>query len=166
VAQFHFKLDPVLRQRKHVEELRQRDFAAAQAEVTRLQALLKDLDATVRTATNDMRDNRLVGRLDLSFIAAHRRFTFAMGRKALELAQQIAAAQQIADKARAALVEATKQRKIIEKLREKQFERWRADLATKETAALDEVGMQLTQRNLDEETAEQPQPQPEEAQAS
>lgn len=145
MAKFAFNLQAVLRQREHLEELRQREFAAAQAEVTRWEAALRELDGTMRIATQEMRDTHLTGRLDMSFISAHRRFTFAMQRKALELAQQIAAAQALADKARLALVEATKQRKIIEKLREKQFERWRTDLAMKETAALDEVGMQLAQ---------------------
>jgi flagellar export protein FliJ len=50
---------------------------------------------------------------------------------------------QILDDARRALAEAAKQRKIIEKLRERQFERWREDQARRETAWLDEAGTQL-----------------------
>ena len=38
-------------------------------------------------------------------------------------------------------------RKIIEKLREKQFERWKQEVARKETAELDEVSMQLSYWN-------------------
>jgi flagellar export protein FliJ len=52
------------------------------------------------------------------------------------------------DEARAQLAEAAKQRKIIEKLREQQFERWKADQAKRELAQLDEIGMQLAYQNL------------------
>ena len=145
MARFTFKLAGVLRQREQVEDLRHRELAAAQAQVARLDGELRALDGTVRGATQDMRDNRLVGRLDMAYIAAHRRFTVAMQRRAVELAQRIAAAQQAVDKARAALVEATKQRKVLEKLRHRQHERWRAEVAMRETAALDEVGMQIAQ---------------------
>jgi flagellar export protein FliJ len=48
------------------------------------------------------------------------------------------------DSARVSLAEAAKQRKILEKLRETQEQRWREELSRKETIAADEVAMQLT----------------------
>jgi len=57
------------------------------------------------------------------------------------------------DAAQAALAEAAKQRKIIEKLKEKSFERWRADVARKEMMETDEIAMQMSYRNAVEDEA-------------
>ena len=151
MAKFVFKFDGVLRQREHVETQKQRELAIVQQEMTKLQAELKQLNDQVTGSTDDLRTNHLTGRLDLNFLAAHRRFMLAMQRKGAVLMQQIAAVQQRVNVAQAALAEAAKQRKIMEKLKEKSFERWRADLARKEMIETDEIAMQMGYRNsLDE----------------
>ena len=151
MAKFVFKFDGVLRQREHVETQRQRELAVVQQEMTRLQSELRQLNEQVAGSTDDLRTNHLTGRLDLSFLAAHRRFMLAMQRKGAALMQQIAAVQKRVDVAQAALAEAAKQRKIMEKLKEKSFERWRADLARRELIETDEIAMQIGYRNsLDE----------------
>ena len=144
MAKFTFNLDGVLRQREHVEQERQRDFAIVQKELTQLQAELRELDGVQQAATEDLRNNRLVGHVDLSFLAAHRRFMFAMQRKGMGIVQRIALAQRKVDEARAALAEAAKARKAIEKLRDNRLEQWRLAESKKEADALDEAGMQLS----------------------
>ena len=153
MAKFVFKFDGVLRQREHVETMRQRELAVVQQEIARLQAELKQLNDSVQNSTEDLRTNHLTGKLDLNFLAAHRRFMLAMQRKAMGLVQQIAAVQKRVDAAQAALAEAAKQRKIIEKLKEKSFERWRADVARKEMMETDEIAMQMSYRNAVEDVA-------------
>jgi flagellar FliJ protein len=152
VAKFVFKFDGVLRQREHVETQRQRELAVVQLEMTKLQNDLRALNDQVSGSTDDLRNNHLTGRLDLNFLAAHRRFMLAMQRKGGVLMQQIAAVQRRVNVAQAALAEAAKQRKIMEKLREKSLERWKADLARKEMMETDEIAMQMGYRNsLDED---------------
>jgi len=148
MSKFIFQLDGVLRQRKHVEEQRQLELAAAQAELTALEGELRAMDRSVQDSTADLRNNRLVGQLDMAFLAAHRRYTLAIQRKAMVLAQKMVAVKTRADAARKALLEAAKQRKIIEKLRENRKARWDDDLARRETAALDEIGTQIGYRNI------------------
>jgi flagellar FliJ protein len=143
MARFVFQLDGVLRQRKLVEEQKQRDLAVLEGEMKRLESQLRELDESVGSTTADVRDNRLTGRLDLSFLAAHRRYTLAVQRKAVTLAEQMAAVKLRVNSARQALAEAAKQRKIIEKLREKRYAEWAAEQSRKEMAALDEVGMRI-----------------------
>ena len=153
MAKFVFKFDGVLRQREHVETQRQRELAVVQQEMTRLQTELRQLNESVQGSTDDLRNNHLTGRLDMNFLAAHRRFMLAMQRKAMGLVQQIAAVQKRVDVAQAALAEAAKQRKIMEKLKEKSFERWRAHLARKEMMETDEISMQIGYRNSIDESA-------------
>jgi flagellar export protein FliJ len=95
-------------------------------------------------ATNDdVRQNHLVGRLDVSFITAHRRFLLGMRQKASALAAALAKAQKETEAARVVMAEAAKRRMVLEKLRETQEGRWREEMGRKEMMALDEVAMQI-----------------------
>jgi flagellar FliJ protein len=143
MPQFKFKLKSVLRHREIIEQSKQRDYAIALAKVKELEDQLAALNSSMQTTNDDIRENHLVGRLDVSFITAHRRFLMGMQRKAIEVVAAIAAAQKQADVARVALAEAAKQRKILEKLRDTQRDRWREELSRKEMIAADESAMQL-----------------------
>ena len=143
MAQFKFKLSAVLRHRETIEHERQRDYALALAKVKDLQDQLSSLNQILHDTNADVRDNRLTGRIDINFITAHRRYLLGVQRKAMTLVTEIAAAQREAETARQHLAEAAKQKKILEKLREKQQQRWKEESDRKENAALDEVGMQL-----------------------
>lgn len=143
MAKFVFKLRGVLRQREHVEKEKMRILAQCVKHEADCQAELQRLRESVQQSNDDMRNHHLVGVLDMSFITAHRRFMGAMQRQATAIAQKIANAQQRVKDARLALAEAAKQRKVIEKLREKQHEKWLAELHAKEMRDQDEIGMQL-----------------------
>lgn len=149
MPRFTFKLDPVLRHRVNVEQQRQRDLAIVQARMAELEAQLRALDAEVKQSNDVMRQNHLVGRIDPSLLAAHRRYLSATQRRALEIAQQMAAVQRSMDEARLALAAAARDRKILEKLRERQLAGWQAEAARRENLALDEVAMQMSYRRKD-----------------
>lgn len=143
MARFRFSLEGVLRQRALVERERQRVVADRQAIVAKLTTELRALDQQMQSATAEVRDHRLVGRLDLSYLAAHRRYALAMQRRALELARRIASAQVAVEQAQAELVEAARRRKAIEKLRDKRLAQWQAEHQRKESSELDEIGMRI-----------------------
>ena len=151
MAKFDFKLEGVLQHRKNVERERQRELAIAQAQLTQMEKQLRELDQDVQQASGDLRQNRLVGRLDLNFLAAHRRFVAAMQKKGMTLVQRMAIVQKQVDEARKALVQSAIQRKAIEKLREKQHQRWLDDHNRNQAEEIDEIGMQLTCRRFLEE---------------
>jgi flagellar export protein FliJ len=50
--------------------------------------------------------------------------------------------------ARLQLLTAARERKVIEKLRDRQFARWRAEQDRKEAAVMDEIGTQLAMRRI------------------
>ena len=148
MAQFRFQLQGVLEHRERIEKDRQRELAVAQSEMVRLDAELQSLNREVQQSTAHVRDNHLIGRLDLAYLAAHRRYMLGMHRKVVAVAQKMGAHQVVVDEARGALGEASKQKKIVEKLREKQYQRWTAELARCEAGALDELTTQLSFRML------------------
>src|SRR5947209_281462 len=129
---FVFQLEGLLRQRKTAEQQRQRELAEIQSTYVAAEAELRALDASVQATNEDVKKNHLTGQLDLSFISAHRRYMSAMQRKAVAIAQRMAGIQRLVDAARNALADAARQRKVIEKLREKQFTAWREDQARRE----------------------------------
>jgi flagellar FliJ protein len=143
MAQFKFNLHAVLRQRERIEEQRRRELAEVQARYLAMEAQLRAMDDEVRAVTDDLRQNRLIGRVDLNFLSAHRRFTMAMQKRALVLAEQMAPVKQAVVAARAALVEAAKQRKIMEKLREKRLADWQTEQSRLDLAASDEIAQQI-----------------------
>ena len=145
MARFHFKLDAVFRHRKALEQEQQRLYALALADFQELEDQLKGLNQTMQETNDDIRRNHLTGRLDISFITAHRRYLGGIQRKAMALVASMSAAQRKVDIARLAVAEAAKQRKVLEKLREKQEQRWKEELSRKEMIAADEVVMQLSQ---------------------
>jgi len=143
MARFVFKLEGVLKHRLEAERAKQRALAIVRAQLTELESQLRDLDRRAKESTQDIRSNRLTGVLDMQFLGAHRRFMIAMQRQAMDIVQRMAAVKNKVDVAQKELLEAAKQRKVIEKLKERQFERWRADMNRSEAAQLDEIGTQM-----------------------
>jgi flagellar FliJ protein len=154
MAKFKFKLQGVLRQREHAEQEKMRALAVCLKQEADCKLEISRLNDSVEKSNDDMRANHLIGVLDMSFITAHRRFMIAMHRQAASLAQKLANAQQRVIEARLALAEAAKQRKVLEKLRDKRHEQWKAEIAAKEARDLDEIGMQLAYQASVEEAGE------------
>jgi flagellar export protein FliJ len=143
MARFVFRLSGVLRHRRHIERQRQRDLAALDAQMTLKRAQFAELDRQVRENLDDLRQNRLIGRIDVSFLQAHRRYMLAMRKKVFDMAGEMAVLQQQIDRARLALTRAATDRKALELLRDKRKNEWLADQSRREIAQLDEVGLQM-----------------------
>lgn len=158
MAAFRFQLEGVLRHRKNIEQERQRQLAVIQGQMSQLQAELRRMDHEVQNANLELRNTRLVGTLDMNFLAAHRRFVASMQRKAVTVAQRMALLQRDLDQSRKALAEAAKRRKIMEKLRERYWNRWVQQLNRKEMEAMDEIGMQLGCQDIAAEMQASPKP--------
>jgi flagellar FliJ protein len=148
MAKFKFPLETVLRHRTHIEQEKQRDLARFQADMQQHQASLQQIDQTVQGSMDDLRQNRLLGKLDVGFLTGHRRHMLAVQRQATTLLQRMSLLQRQIDDAQQALAEAAKQRKIMEKLRERQKARWQADQARRELAELDDVTMRMTAASM------------------
>lgn len=148
MPKFVFPLEAVLSHRTLAERERLRALALAQGEMTRLQQELTALNDSLRGIAQDMKQNHLIGTLDVNYLAAHRRYTVATQRRGNQLVQDMARQQRKVDEAQRLLAEAAKDRKVIEKLRERQLERWKAEVTRKEQADADEVGAQFGYRSM------------------
>jgi flagellar FliJ protein len=153
MAKFVFKLEALLKQRKREEREWQRLLAEQAAIVNSAEEAVRRINAAVESGHDDVR-RHLMGKLDMSFLTAHRRFMGAMQRKVMDLVQKVAIAKKRLEEIRIKLTEAAKRRKAIEKLRENQFDRWKMDQAQRETALSDEIGSQIAYHDMMQQAAD------------
>jgi len=143
---FEFRLEALLKHRKDAEKECQRKVAGIQQEAQKLVRLIQDAQARIEAENKAMVRDKLVGVLDMQYIAYEKRFVGNLNLHIALAQRQLALVDQKLAAARAELLAAAKARKVIEKLREKQYARWRAELDRKEAAAMDEMGMQIAMR--------------------
>ena len=139
---FKFQLEAVLRHRRHIEEQLQRNVAELRNQLSEMKRHLRELAEQSNCAAREIRQH-LIGTIDPNYLSAHYRFTAANEKKAAQLTQNINTQQQQIDDAQTRLMNAVKQRKMIEKLKDRQRERWLADVAQKEFLQADELSTRL-----------------------
>jgi len=148
MARFVFRLRPLLELRRRIEREHQRKVAGIQQEANQLVAKIQHTERTIATQNATLAREKLVGTLDLAYIANEKRFVHTLQMLIAATLQQLAAVDKRLGAAKAELLAAAKARKAIEKVREKQYERWLTEENRKEAAVTDELGTQLAVRKM------------------
>lgn len=148
MARFTFNLQTVLDEREREEQLCQKSLGEAALRKQKLDDELAVLERQIVENNESMRDNHLVGKLNVNILTSHRRYLIATRQQVIGLAQRIAAARLEVEQARRKLNEAAKNRKAIEVLRDRQKARWSAEQERKERAIADDASMQIAFDNL------------------
>jgi flagellar protein FliJ len=146
MPRFHFKLDALLTHRRQIEKEKQRRVAQVQQEIQIVRRHIQDAQSLIHAQNQTLGAKELTGRLDMQYIAHEKRFVGALTVRIVLALQKLAGLEQALASARAELLAAARDRKVIEKLREKQYTRWRLELERKEAAVIDEIGTQLAVR--------------------
>ncbi len=140
---FRFRLETVLRIRKRARDAQRRIVANAVQSVTRIEEqideLTRQLDATIERSRDALR-NRHPDVVSLRGHLLHR------GWLQREIAESNGARAQKRvelDAERARLAETSKRLKVIEMLRDRQWKRFRTEVAREEQAAGDEAALQM-----------------------
>ena len=148
---FVFKLDALLELRRQTEKEHQRAVAKIQQDINRLQRQIRNTQVAIHQQNRALAADKLIGRLDLTYIANEKRFVGNLQLLMVQTMQKLGNVEKDLAAARAKLLEAARERKVIEKLRDKQFARWKQIQDRKEYAILDELGTQVALRGLTEE---------------
>ncbi len=153
---FQFRLEVVRRVREKARDTQQRAVAQRIRAVTGVEEHIRRLNRSVTTAVDESRTDHRTGVLDTANIRERLRYRNW-------LHQSIEAANDELDHRKAELkeeqerlAEASKQLKVIEKLRERQWNRYRSELAREEQAASDEASLQMFVRRHRPEKCEIP----------
>jgi flagellar FliJ protein len=145
MSRFRFSLEPLLTARRHAERERQRAVAELERERRDLENRLRKQQQFIGEGKRLARD-QLVGRLDLSAMREHAAATIALMRDAQRVVLELAGVHKRLDSARAELVEAARQRRAVELLRERRYERWKREINRAEDAAIDELAVHAAAR--------------------
>jgi len=154
MARFKFRLAALLTHRQQVEKEQQRRVAQIQQEIQAVVRHIQETQTRIAAENRTLGVRELTGRLDMQYIAHEKRFVGALAVRISLAMQKLAGLEQTLAAARAELLAAARARKVIEKLRERQWARWRMELERKEAAVIDEIGTQLAVRQGAEETVE------------
>jgi len=145
MARFEFKLEPLLRHRRRLEDQAQRELAKLLRQKMIFEQQLRSMQQTITDDKRTMAAS-LVGHVDVERIRNHGSHVNQVTLRARQIAARMVGLLRQIDQGRAKLIEAMKQRKAIDLLRQRQFDKWQRDLDRRENAMLDELATQAYAR--------------------
>ncbi|MHC4993519.1 MAG: flagellar export protein FliJ [Planctomycetota bacterium] len=148
MAAFEFKLKTVLKTRLQAEEEIQRDLAKLLRQKLAFETELRNMQQNISDDKRLMADS-LVGDVDVCRVRHHARHTLQVTNRAQQIAVKMLGLHKNIENTRRQLLEATRQRKAVEILRDKQYERWLVTERRREQNELDEMATQAYGRRAD-----------------
>lgn len=144
---FEFRLETVERLRRAAKEQQQRAVAAAAREVRRVEERIQRTSDELRAQVHETRSAGRARRIDVGVIRSHEFYNARLQRTILYAQADLAARQRELAAERNKLAEAMKRLKVIEKLRERQWQRFRQEQERQDQAETDEMALQMVRRN-------------------
>jgi flagellar FliJ protein len=151
MKKFKFKLETVLKVRTRLEDLRKRELRQAELRLEEALRQLKRRQAEIAETTAMYQENLQKQRLDLNLATYYHNYLNKLNQLLVEDYARIDRCNEDLAKARQNLIEATKEKKIVEKLKEKAYEEYKLTELKQETEFLDELG---TTRFIHQETTD------------
>jgi len=139
---FHFRLETLLRLRIAERDQRRADLAKAQRALEMLRAEERGVEEQQAAAAQNARRLKLPGAADVDALLQTHRFELALATQRRTLVTQIAQVQAEGERRRQALVEADRQVRVLEKLRERQALAHRRESDRLEVKQFDELAAQ------------------------
>jgi len=136
VKRFSFNLEKILGLRSHAEQERAAELAAAQGRVAEIEGRIR---ATAREKTRAAGE-QFAPAHSAADILVYERYVNRLDGEAERLEAAAALAELQAGEARDRYIEASREKKILEKLKEKKAEEYRAARAAGEVQAADDAG--------------------------
>jgi flagellar FliJ protein len=140
VKKFAYRLEPVLKMKAHVEKQRQKEHAVAMQQVYIQQDKLESI-AAEKQQTFESQRQRMTGPIRPHQLLVASRYLIKLKRDTLTGTELLRALEREAETRRMRLVEATKQKKIHEKLKEKLQKKFVEEIETHEKKELDEIAV-------------------------
>lgn len=147
MKKYQFRLQPLLRLRKQQEEQKKRAVGALMTQIHDLQRQALELADAIKTEGDILKQQYQEGKVDLHWVSHYRRYVTSVQRAIAEKIQAATSIQGKLHQARTELVEAARQSKILEKLKEKQQKQYDREWQKKENRELDEIGSNVCVRS-------------------
>lgn len=147
MAKFIFKLEPVLKQRQMIEDQKQRELA----KLIRHRMIFHNQLRSIQTGLSDSKrqlSDGLVGQVDMTRVSQFARFSGQSQVRAQTIVRQLATLETRITEAQKQLVEAMRQRKALDLLRDKQYQAWKRTQLRREASRLDDLATQAYTRQV------------------
>ena len=142
---FRFRFETVLNVKSHREEEKRHQLAAKERRLAQKAQQLKGIeDANEEGFTSFLQ--QCTGTLDLEYLTYSQFYLDYLRQREKECKVEMESARQEVNRARSELVEAQKERKVMEQLKEKEHERYKVETLAKEQKFLDEIGISAHRR--------------------
>ena len=145
---YRFNLEALLRHRRFIEDVRQKELAQAKEQLAQERARLQTLQRRRTTLQREMADkmSRGVAAGETGF---YHRFQQHLDQKIVDQQTRVEAAIEQRNHQRAALTEAMQHKKMMEKLKAKGLQQFRQKLIRQERADMDEASvLRFARKNL------------------
>jgi flagellar FliJ protein len=137
---FSFRLEPLITIRDNALKERQRELANANNVRRALEKDLQDIDTQLTDGMADVRIRIQAGQMiNVNDLIGYRRQEMFLRFEQNKLIEQIENVDKEIEKCRTALIKANKELKIVEKLKEKQYERYQSEEEKAEAKFMDEI---------------------------
>lgn len=140
MKRFRYRMESLLKIKRHRERERQKEHAEALQKVFDQQEQLRRIDDSRSTMLDRQRD-RQVGNLSLTYLQLCSRYLVKLKRDTLVGRETLRAYEVEAEKRRQRLVKASQERQMYEKLKERQKERFYKDADRRENKENDEIAL-------------------------
>ena len=138
MAKFDFRLDTVRQVREREEQEAQRELMQAELERKEIQAQITELKKMAVEVESGLKQKQVEG-VQVAELADHMAYLYQLqGDTALREDELLRAINVVGQK-RQLLAEASKKKKMIENLKDKQYLRWKRDTEKREAETLDEL---------------------------
>lgn len=143
---FQFRLETVRKLRTQARDQQHRVVADAIHRVSRNEERISLITKELRNTVEDTRLDRSCKSLDVLSLRENQLYRGWLHRKIMEADAELFRSREVLNQERAKLQEASKQLKVIEKLRERQWDRYQTKQKREEQSLYDEAALQLYQR--------------------
>ncbi len=140
MKQFKYRLQAILKVKEHLEHERQKEHGVAVRKVIVQQDELKSIDNT-RLGTYDEQRDKLVGNLSVAEMLIYSRYLSKLKRDTLTGREFLRALEKDAETRRGKLVEATRDKKIYERLKEKKQDEYNQSMKRLQSKEEDETAI-------------------------
>ena len=147
MKKFKYRLEGLLKVKEHIEKERQKEHATALNRVRDQEEHLVSID-NHRLATHEGQRIRQVGVLNVAEMLVCSRYLVKLKKDTLANKEVLRALNGEAGKTRTALLDASRDKKIYEKLKEKQHQKYLDEARRVETKETDEIGIQSHRRKI------------------
>lgn len=141
MAGFVFELEPVLYQRRVVEEQAQRELAQHLRRQLILRTQIRQMQEGIRQSKSSLGE-ALRGRVDMERVSQFARYSGQSAARAQMVVLELARVEDRVNQSREKLLAATRARQALELLRERRYAAWQQQRLRRETSELDEISIQ------------------------